>query len=234
MRIKHIGHALVHTPRTLHLKNVLHVPQATKNLVSASRLAEDNYAFLEIYSKYFLVKDLAKKDIILKGRCRKGLYPLSPGTSKHVYSVAPSFARWHSRLGHPSTPIVSRVVSKNKLPCQSKSPSELICDACQKAKIHQLPYSKSVSVSSRPLELIFSDVWGPAPSFVGGNKFYVSFIDDFSKFTWIYSLKHKSDVFQKFHEFQALVERLLGYKIIAMQTEWGGEYQKLHSFFLLK
>jgi hypothetical protein len=54
MRIKHIGHALVHTPnRTLHLKNVLHVPQATKNLVSASCLVEDNYAFLEIYSKYF-------------------------------------------------------------------------------------------------------------------------------------------------------------------------------------
>lgn len=77
MRIKHIGHALVHTPRTLHLKNVLHVPQATKNLVSASRLAEDNYAFLEIYSKYFLVKDLATKDIILKGRCRKGLSSLS-------------------------------------------------------------------------------------------------------------------------------------------------------------
>ena len=232
MQIKHIGHALVHTPdnHTLHLKNVLHVPHATKNLISASRLAEDNYVFLEIHSKYFLVKDRATRNIILKGRCRKGLYPYPSEDAKYVCSVAPSFARWHSRLSHPTTPIVSRVVNQNKLPCQ-KSHSESVCDACQKAKSHQLPYSRSTSVSTRPLELVYSDVWGPAPSSVGGNKLYVSFIDDFSKFTWVYSLKHKSDVFQKFHEFQALVERLLGHKIITMQKDWGREYQKLHSFF---
>jgi histone deacetylase 1/2 len=59
----------------------------------------------------------------------------------------------------------------------------------------------------------------------------VSFIDDFSKFTWVYLLRHKSDVFQKFHEFQNMVERQFDRKIITMQTDWGGEYQKLNSFF---
>lgn len=59
----------------------------------------------------------------------------------------------------------------------------------------------------------------------------MSFIDDFSKFTWIYPLKHKSEVFSKFQEFQTLVERLFDRKIITMQTDWGGEYQALHSFF---
>jgi len=54
---------------------------------------------------------------------------------------------------------------------------------------------------------VFSDVWGPTPTSVGKNSYYVSFIDDFSKFTWIYLLRHKSEVFQKFHEFQAMVER---------------------------
>src|SRR6185312_1310223 len=58
-----------------------------------------------------------------------------------------------------------------------------------------------------------------------------SFIDDYSKYVWIYLIKHKSEVFQKFNEFQNLVERLFNQKIIAMQTDWGGEYQKLHSFF---
>ena len=81
------------------------------------------------------------------------------------------------------------------------------------------------------MELIYSDVWGPALTSVGGRKYYVSFIDDFSKFTWIYLLKFKSEVFQKFHEFQNMVERLFDRKIIAMQTDWGGEYHKLHSFF---
>jgi histone deacetylase 1/2 len=43
--------------------------------------------------------------------------------------------------------------------------------------------------------------------------------------------RFKSEVFTKFHEFQTLVERLFDRKIITMQTDWGGEYQKLHSFF---
>lgn len=232
MKIEHIGHSLIYTPdRTLHLKNVLHVPQASKNLISASRLAEDNYAFLEIHSKYFLVKDLATKKIILRGRRHRGLYPLPSSTSKQSYSVIPSFTRCHSRLGHPSTSIVARIISKNKLPCLSESRDESVCDPCQKAKSHQLPYSKSSSFSSNPLDLIYSDVWGPAPDSVGGKKYYMSFIDDYSKFTWVYPIKYKSDVFQRFHEFQVLVERLLGHKIIAMQTDWGGEYEKLHSFF---
>lgn len=59
----------------------------------------------------------------------------------------------------------------------------------------------------------------------------MSFIDEFSKFTWIYFLKFKSEVFRKFHEFQNLVERLFDRKIITMQTDWGGEYEKLNSFF---
>jgi histone deacetylase 1/2 len=99
------------------------------------------------------------------------------------------------------------------------------------AKSHQLLYPKSTSVSTSPLELVFSDVWGPASSSFGRYKYYVSFIDDYSKFTWIYMLKKKSDVFQKFHDFQHHVERLFDKKIIALQTDWGGEYQKLNSFF---
>jgi hypothetical protein len=69
-----------------------------------------------------------------------------------------------------------------------------ICDACQQAKVHQLPYAVSSCVSQVPLELGHTDVWRPAIKSAGGFKYYVSFLDDFSKFTWVYLLKHKSDV----------------------------------------
>jgi hypothetical protein len=72
---------------------------------------------------------------------------------------------------------------------------------------------------------------GSAYDFIGRNKYYVSFIDDFSKFTWIYLLKNKSEVFQKFKKNQALVERLFDKKILAIQTDWDGEFQKLHPLF---
>jgi hypothetical protein len=106
-----------------------------------------------------------------------------------------------------------------------------VCDACLHAKPQQLPYSLSSTHSTAPLELIYSDVWGPIVDSFGHKKYYVSFIDDFSRFTWIYLLHHKSEVFKFFQEFQCLVERMFNRKIIAMQTDWGGEYEWLNSFF---
>jgi hypothetical protein len=103
----------------------------------------------------------------------------------------------------------------------NKDSSARICGACQQAKSHQLPFPRSTSVSKAPLELMFSDVWGPASSSFGIHSYYVSFIDDFSKFTWICLLKHKSEVFEKFCSFQAHVERLFICKILVMQTDWG-------------
>jgi histone deacetylase 1/2 len=66
---------------------------------------------------------------------------------------------------------------------------------------------------------------------VGKHAYYVSFIDDFSKFTWIYLLKKRSDVYQAFLNYQQLVERKFDRKIVTMQTDWGGEYEKLNGFF---
>jgi histone deacetylase 1/2 len=234
MHISHIGHSTIHTPsRSLNLRNILHVPSSKKNLVSVHRLASDNNVFLEFHPDFFCIKDQETKNILLRGPCRRGLYPLTPtSVVEQAFGVnKTSLDRWHSRLGHPAMPIVERVLKNFNLPYSHESNKHSVCDACQKAKSHQLPYPKSVSVSHQPLELVFSDVWGPAPDSVGRFKYYVSFVDDFSKFTWIYLLKFKSEVFQKFHEFQSLVERLFDRKILAMQTDWGGEYEKLNTFF---
>jgi histone deacetylase 1/2 len=59
----------------------------------------------------------------------------------------------------------------------------------------------------------------------------VSFIDDHTKYTWIYLLRQKLNVFVVFRDFQALVERKFNKKILSMQTDWGGEYERLNSFF---
>jgi histone deacetylase 1/2 len=125
---------------------------------------------------------------------------------------------------------VQNIVKHHDLPCSS-SDSILVCDACQRAKSHQLPYTASHRVSTMPLELIHSDVWGKAIVSSGGYQYYVSFIDDYSHFCWIYLLKHKSDVEQVFYAFQAHVELLLEAKIKAVQSDWGGEYHRLNAYF---
>jgi histone deacetylase 1/2 len=120
MNISHIGHALVKSPsKHFHLNNVLHVPSATKNLVSIHRLTRDNHVYVRFHPWYFYVKDLETKKILLKGRCTGGLYPLVSSTSSNkrdLSATKPSATRWHDHLGHPSFKVVQRVLRSFNLP----------------------------------------------------------------------------------------------------------------------
>jgi hypothetical protein len=69
---------------------------------------------------------------------------------------------------------------------------------------------------------------GPSPTLsVNKNRYYVSFVDDYSKFNWLFPIKAKSDVYLVFIKFLAHVERLFFCKLKAIQTDGGGEFQTL-------
>jgi hypothetical protein len=148
--------------------------------------------------------DWASKRVLHHDKVERGLYLLKSLNKQALAVTKPSHARWHNHLGHPSLQIIHRVLGQNNLPVSNEPFDTELCGACQQGKAHQLPYPKSSRVSTVPLELVFSDVWGPAPESIDRKKYYVSFIsfiDDFSKFVWIYTLKHKSEVFEKFRDF---------------------------------
>jgi ribosomal protein L15 len=159
MEIQKIGQSIVHTPdRNLLLNNVLFAPEANKNLIFVHHFTSNNNAFIEFHPDFFLVKDQAKKTL-LRGRCKRGLYPLQFIPPKQAFGVSKlPTSRWHSHLGHPAFPVVQQVLSRNQIPFVPESNKENVCDACQQGKSHQLPYPKYVSVSNNPLDLIFSDV----------------------------------------------------------------------------
>jgi hypothetical protein len=141
------------------LKNILHVPAANKNLASVHKLTSDNNALIEFHPNRFLIKDRVTRRVIHQGKCESGLYPLrlqEAKSRKQVFgAIKPSTSRWHSHLGHPSFPIVERVVKNNSLPCVSNENYSSVCDSCLKAKSHQLSYPKSTSVSHAPLQLMY-------------------------------------------------------------------------------
>lgn len=72
---------------------------------------------------------------------------------------------------------------------------------------------------------------GPSP-IMSRNSFsyYISFVDHCTGFTWIYLLKHKSDVYTVFKQFKVMVENQFASKIMILQSDWGGEFQGLSSF----
>ena len=100
-----------------------------------------------------------------------------------------------------------------------------ICDSCQLGKSSKLPFSSSLFVSSRPLERVHCDLWGPSPvTSVQGFKYYVIFIDNFSRYSWFYPMRQKSDFLQIFKIWQTLVEKQLDKKIVMFQCDGGGEF----------
>jgi histone deacetylase 1/2 len=72
------------------------------------------------------------------------------------------------------------------------------------------------------LELVFSDLWGPAPTTSSlGYHYYISVIDANSRYTWVYLLKSKSDAFPIFKQFKSMAELQLGHSLKTLQTDWG-------------
>lgn len=143
-------------------------------------------------------QDRVTRKLLLQDKCEGGLYPLvtsSVALSKRALtSVKVTQDLWHCRLGHPSSAIIHHVLHKNNLPVAPDKTASHVFNACQEGKSHQLPFHLSNNVSSAPLEFVFIDAWGPARTSIGGFRYYVSFIDNFSKFVWFYPIKFKSDV----------------------------------------
>lgn len=79
--------------------------------------------------------------------------------------------------------------------------------------------------ASKPLELIHSDVYGPMKTITHrGDKYFLIFVDDFSRMTWLYFLKHKSEVFYVFKKFKSMVENQKGLKIKTLRNDRGAEH----------
>lgn len=94
------------------------------------------------------------------------------------------------------------------------------CVSCCSAKSHRLPFQDVIHSFDKPLQLVHSNLWQSNILSNLGFKYYVCFVNDFSRYTWIYPLKRKS-VHDRFLDFQTLVENLFECKIKYYQSDGG-------------
>jgi transposase InsO family protein len=246
LQIAHTGSSLITTPSSqFYLSKILHCPKASANLLSIQQFCKDNHCYFILTSTHFTIKDMQTKEVLLQGPSEAGLYPIylqqlqsNKVQSKVAFLYSAAFLShftaflgvtatvetWHSRLGHPSSFALNKMIQQSLLPCTGSTKFNKICDSCQVSKSKKLPFPNSTRMSTQPLELIHSDVWTSPILSSSGCKFYVLFIDDFSRFTWLYPLRHKSDVLSYFVKFKNLVENLFSCSIKQLQTDNGGEY----------
>jgi len=80
---------------------------------------------------------------------------------------------------------------------------DLLCDACQQGKQHKASFkSKNVVSTLRPLELLHMDLFGLSRTLsLGGKKYGLVIVDDYTRLTWVYFLAHKDESFENFKVF---------------------------------
>lgn len=167
-----------------------------------------------------------------------GLYyvdDLSVGRANHMHHPIDEKKRqiwlWHLRLGHPSFGYMKHLFPDL---FSSMSLFDFKCETCILAKSHRATYPLSMNKSNVPFALIHSDVWGPSPvSTTSGNRWFVIFIDDCTRMTWLYLLKHKHEVLRVFQSFHTMVQTQFSAKIQILRSDNGGEYvnHQFHEYF---
>jgi hypothetical protein len=197
LMINNAGSTFFSNPNSLtpfQLKYVLHYPNASANLLSIQKFCQDNHCHFILTSSHFFVKDNLTKAILLAGKCENGLYPLRFKGNSHKSSrafvallgIKTSALIWHFRLGHPANDVVSRIVKAFKLPVSSFNSNKIgLCDSCQMGKSKKLSFSSSNRQTSLPLHLIHTDIWTSPITSNSGFKYYVIFVDDHSRYTWL-------------------------------------------------
>jgi hypothetical protein len=225
------------------LSNILYVLGITKNLLSISAFSKCGYHII-FDDNRCIVQDREKENkVVLTGTLTKGLYVLDNYERKaHIMvvlkiTIAMKNAQlWHARFGHINFRSLLNLQNQRRvdsLPEFETPPTT--CEGCILGKMHRTPFKKdSVVRANKSLQLIHSDACGPMRTeSLSGYTYFVTFIDDFSRFTWIYGLKSKADVFICFKSLVSRLENETGNKVQTLRTDQGGEYIfKVFSEFL--
>ncbi|GFY85851.1 hypothetical protein Acr_04g0005890 [Actinidia rufa] len=230
------------------LSSVYYVPNFAYNLLSVSRLAKDLNCAVVFLPSRCLLQDLTSKKIFGRGYERDGLYyfgdPLpssASSSSLHVFSppmlessiLSPSGLKssvfsfqtldlWHARLGHANFQYLCWLFPSFNKACQKFN---FQCDVCELSKHTRASYIPRMLRAPSAFDLIHSDVWGPSPvTALSQHRYYVTFIDDYTRCTWVYLMRHKSEVFSHFTHFLQMIKTQYNTVVRNIRSDNGREY----------
>lgn len=209
------------------MKDVQYIPGICANLISLGQLYRqgNSVAFnnngcaiydgtRQLIATASMIGNMYKLDLVPADKC---FATQSDKMSKHLL--------WHRRLGHPGHDKMRRLYTGLAEGIDSMSTTNEPCDVCAKGKQTRRPFGNAGNRANQLLELVHSDVCGPMQTAsLGGAKYFLLFIDDFSRMTFVYFLRAKSEVVDRFVEFKQFVENQLERKIKILRSDNGTEY----------
>jgi transposase InsO family protein len=217
------------------LSNVLLVDYLSYNLLSISKLCGMGYNCL--FSDVD-VKILRREDssVAFMGRLKGKLYLVDFTTNKvtpETCLVAKSDKGWlwHCRLAHVGMRNLAKLQKDSHIIGLTNVVFEKdrVCGACQAGKQHGVPHqSKNVVTTKRPLELLHMDLFGPVAYIsIGGSKYGLVIVDDFSRFTWVFFLSDKGETQETLKKFMRRAQNEFKIKIKKVRSDNGTEFKNI-------
>jgi transposase InsO family protein len=140
----------------------------------------------------------------------------------------------HQRMGHINFTSLQQIHSRHlatDIPWTTAEPEHQaqasVCDSCQMGKSHRAAMPQAATQRmTQALELVHSDICGPmrTASLHGRAVYFITFIDDYTRFTVVYAIRHKSEAFQCFLAYKAYAENATGKRLRRLRSDGGGEY----------
>ncbi|PKU72470.1 Retrovirus-related Pol polyprotein from transposon TNT 1-94 [Dendrobium catenatum] len=162
--------------------------------------------------------------VIMKGVLVNNLYVLEGHTMKksatNITSVpVDSTKLWHLRLGHVSQKGLEELSKQGLLRGDTVHNLEFY-EECIYGRTTRVRFTPATHSSKGILDYVHSDLWGPSRTpMMGGNRYFISIINDYSWHVWVYYLKSKDQAFMEFQEWKGLVENQVGRRIKKLRTD---------------
>ena len=209
--------------KNCHLSKVLFVPKLAYNLISVSQIT-DKGKKVNFFDDGCTI--LENNNIVATGTKVGKLYFLNV-VSHFAGAAVQSDMLWHRRFCHLGIDNLKKVCNGNLVKGVDCIVNSLgvVCPNCCDGKIKQTPFPIGGRQGLKPLDLIHSDVCGKiTPATLGNSSYFVTFIDHASRYTWVYVIKNKSDVFDTFKDWKMMAEKQYERKVKILRSDNGGEY----------
>lgn len=208
------------------VKKAMHVPGLAVNLLSISKIAAlgNKIVFEKDYCQVFN----ATNECALKCYQSDGVYKVQADTEKcFIASGKTSALAWHRRLGHVNYVTMKKMRdgAVEGVDFLDDEANVKNCKTCAMGKMTKQMFKTSETKTTSLLELIHTDLMGPMETASFGRaKYVLTFIDDFSRKTFIYFLRTKDETYETFQSFKSMVEKQTSHKIKIVRSDNGGEY----------
>lgn len=208
------------------VENVLCIPDLCANLLSVSQIVRKRNKVIFDY-KGCKIYD-PENNLLASGSLDGELFKLNCSETDYAFTANRAdnaLNLWHRRMGHLNFGSVRNILNDFCISNVENVQENMNCEVCAKGKQCRRPFKKSGARASDVLQLIHSDLCGPINvASMGGARYILTFVDDFTRKTFVYFLRAKSETLSRFREFKALVENECNKSIKALRTDNGSEY----------